>query len=389
MIAYNHTSLDNLLINAEAENAFNQQLISKEEAAAIENAYPVNLYTPNLFIRIGLFFLTSVIVLMCYGFFLLLTIEGSEKKFGLVTLIFSLITYAGLEFFIREKRSYHSGIDDAVLWITFGLAEGAAYLFFPSSSFLAQSVLIFILASYFTLRFGNLLMAALSFIALLGVVFYSLLPLGAIAKTAMPFLLMAISFVVYWLLKKNRNNHRLRFYKRCCTVVEILALIVLYAAGNFFVVREVSNTMFDLHLKEGESVPGGWIFWIPTILLPFVYIIRGIQKRNVILLRGGLILIAAVVFTIRYYYHVAPLEIAMTIGGVVMILIAYFVTKYLTPPKHGFTHAEPNDPKLAGLLQLESLVVAQTFHHTKAPVAEKHFDFGGGSGGGAGASDSF
>lgn len=389
MIAYNHTSLNNLLINEEAENAFNQHLISKEEAAAIENAYPVNFYTPNLFIRIGLFLLTTVIVLMCYGFFLLLTIEGSEKKFGLVTLIFSLITYAGLEFFVREKRSYHSGIDDAVLWITLGLVEGAAYLFFPSISLLAQSVLIFILASYFTVRFGNVLMGALSFIALLGVVFYSLLPLGTIAKTAMPFLLMALSFIIYWLLKKYRNNHRLRFYKRCCTVVEILALITLYAAGNYFVVREVSNTMFDLHLKEGESVPGGWIFWIPTMLLPFVYIINGIQKRNVILLRAGLILIAAVVFTVRYYYHVAPPEIAMSIGGVVMILIAYLVTKYLTPPKHGITHAEPNDPKLAGLLQLESLVVTQTFHHTKAPGADKHFDFGGGSGGGAGASDSF
>jgi hypothetical protein len=232
-------------------------------------------------------------------------------------------------------------------------------------------------------------MGGLAFLALLGMVFYSVLPLGSMAKTVMPFLLMAISFFIYRLVKRNKNNNRLRHYKKCCTVVELLALITLYAAGNYFVVREVSNTMFNLHLKEGEPLPGGWIFWILTILLPSIYILRGIQKRNVILLRAGLILVAAVGFTIRYYYHVAPLEIVMSIGGVIMIVIAYFITKYLTPPKHGFTHAEPNDPQLAGLLQLESLVVTQTFHQTKVPEADKHFDFGGGSSGGAGATDNF
>ena len=63
MIAYNHTTLDNLLLNEEATFALNHNLISKEEADAIEKAHPVDLYTPNLFIRIGLFLLTAVILL--------------------------------------------------------------------------------------------------------------------------------------------------------------------------------------------------------------------------------------------------------------------------------------------------------------------------------------
>ena len=72
-----------------------------------------------------------------------------------------------------------------------------------------------------------------------------------------------------------------------------------------------------------------------------------------------------------------------------MIGIAYIITKYLSPPKYGFTHAEPNDPQLAGLPQLESLVVAQTFHQTPAADSDNQFNFGGGSGGGAGASGDF
>jgi hypothetical protein len=389
MIAYNQTSLDNLLIHEEATAAFDQQLISKEEIDAIEKTYPVNLYSPNLFIRIGLFVLTTVIVLMAFGLFCMMAISGSEKAFGILTFVYSLFLYGALEFIIREKKHYRSGIDDALLWLFITAFVSAANLLFSSVSDLGQAVLIFIPAFYLMLRFGNAVMGALAFLASLTLVFYSLIPLGNMAKTSMPFLLMAICFFVYKLVKNLSNNNRLRHYKNCCTLIEILALLILYAAGNYFVVREVSNSLFDLQLKEGESVPFGWVFWIPTVVLPLVYIFRGIQKRDVILLRAGLILVAAIVFTIRYYYHVAPLEVAMSIGGVIMILIAYFITKYLTPSKHGFTHATPNDPILAGLLQVESLVVAQTFHQTPATTPDKHFDFGGGSGGGAGATDNF
>jgi hypothetical protein len=300
-----------------------------------------------------------------------------------------LFVYAALEFIIYDKNHFRSGIDDALIWLSMGFMVSAVNLFFSSVSALAQSVLIFILALYFMLRFANVLMGALAFVSFLAIVFYSLIPLGNIAKTTMPFLLMAISLFVYWLMRKHKHNNRLRHYKTCCTLIEIIALIILYAAGNYFVVREVSNSMFDLYLKEGESIPGGWFFWITTVLLPFVYIFKGIQKKDVILLRTGFLLVAAIVFTIRYYHHIAPLEITLTISGIIMILVAYGITKYLTPLKFGFTHAEPNDPQLAGLFQLESLVVTETFHQATPVEPEKHFDFGGGSSGGGGSTGNF
>jgi hypothetical protein len=389
MIAYNHTSLDNLLINEEVTVALNNELISKEEAAAIEKAYPVNLYTPNMFIRIGFFLLTTVIILMGFGLFCLLILGSSEKGFGVLALVSCLFIYAALEYLINEKKHYRSGIDDAMLWLSMGFMVSAAWLFFPSMSFLSQSVLIFIMATWFLLRFGNVLMGGLAYISLLAMVFYSFIGLGDIAKITMPFLLMAISFFVYWLMRGNKNDNRVKYYKTSCTLIEILALVTLYVAGNYFIVREVSNSMFDLQLKEGASIPGGWFFWIITVLLPLVYIFRGVQKKDVILLRTGLILVAAIVCTVRYYYHLAPVEIALTIGGIIMIGIAYGITKYLTTPKYGFTHAEPNDPQLAGLLQLESLVVTQTFHQTTAIEGDDHTRFGGGSTGGGGASGDY
>lgn len=388
MIAYNHTSLDNLLINEEVNAALQDDLISKEEAAGIETKYPVNLYSPNLFIRIGMFLLTAVISLMGFGLFCLMMLNSSESGFGIMTIIYGLLNYAGLEFIIHEKKHFRSGIDDALMIFSLGfIITGVNLLADPVSSYLAQSLLVFIPAFYFLLRFGNVLMAGVAFLSFLGIVFFGFMRLGDAAKYIMPFLLMALSFFIYLSIRKGKKTNRLRHYKACLTFIEILALTFLYTAGNYFVVREVSNSMFDLQLKEGESIPGGWIFWIITIFLPLVYILRGLQKRDVILLRTGLIMIAAIVFTVRYYHHVAPLEVAMSIGGTIMILLAYFVTKYLTPPKHGFTHAEPNDPKLKGLLNLESLIVTETFNQATPVEPEKGFDFGGGSAGGAGSTD--
>jgi hypothetical protein len=57
-------------------------------------------------------------------------------------------------------------------------------------------------------------------------------------------------------------------------------------------------------------------------------------------------------------------------------------------PKHGITHKEPNDPQLPGMLQLEALVISQSFHQPHA-IGGNHPEFGGGSGGGAGATGQY
>ena len=55
MIVYNDNSLDRLMINEEAGIALRKQLISKNEYDTIAAAHAVELYRPNIFIRIGLF----------------------------------------------------------------------------------------------------------------------------------------------------------------------------------------------------------------------------------------------------------------------------------------------------------------------------------------------
>ncbi len=171
-------------------------------------------------------------------------------------------------------------------------------------------------------------------------------------------------------------------------LISITALICFYAAGNYFVVREASVSMLGLDLKEGESIPFGLLFWIFTIIIPIMYIVRGIQKKDAVLLRVGLLLVAAIIFTVRYYYHLMPAEIAMVLGGIIFIGIAWALIKYLETPKFGFTHKDQNDGFFMVKLQVESLVIAQTFTGPQLPT-DTGTQFGGGTGGGGGASGEF
>ena len=54
MIAHNRQSLDNLDTQQEAAGALAKTVITQAEYHRIREAYPFKLYSPNIFIRIGL-----------------------------------------------------------------------------------------------------------------------------------------------------------------------------------------------------------------------------------------------------------------------------------------------------------------------------------------------
>jgi len=228
-------------------------------------------------------------------------------------------------------------------------------------------------------------------LALLAFVFLLYSRLGAFAKASTPFLLIVLCALLYLAVEKASRQESWKRYSDCLTMVSIVLLVCFYLAGNFFAVRETSNSLFGLNLREDEGIPGGWFFWCWTILVPPVYITFGILKKDVILLRTGLLLVGLIVFTVRYYYHVLPLETAMVAGGALLIGIAWVLTRRLDIPRYGFTHLPATDPHLMDKLQVESLVIAETFHPATpaAPDPEAGYRFGGGSGSGGGASGEF
>ncbi|MCF6402991.1 hypothetical protein L3C95_08915 [Chitinophaga filiformis] len=389
MIAYNSQSLDNVYVQEQAGMAKNADCITAEEYNAITTAYPADLYTPNPYMRIGIFILTAIILLFSFGLFCLLFMAGGEGAFAFLCMLFGAGSYGLAEYMIREKKHYKSGADAALIW--------GAGIFLLSALGIATDAdapawvwcfAALILSLYFVLRFADVSMSIVAHLSFLGLIFSGCVELGNIAKLIIPFMVMLASAAVYFLSVKLIAVHTYRHYKKCLQMLQVCALITLYLGGNYFVVREVSNEMFNMDLQPGQDIPGGWFFWILTVTLPLLYIYAGIRRKDRILICVGLVLVAGIVYTIRYYHSVAPLEVAMTLGGLAMIGIAYAVIRYLKTPRHGFTEASSDERHAMEAIQIESLVIAQTMSHAATPQPNQ-LEFGGGTGGGGGASGDY
>lgn len=387
MIAYNTTGLNNAMINDQSETELKRGNITETELAAIKTAFPEILYTPNFFIRVGLFLLTAVIAVCLLGLMMLVTMDGlNESTVGGMLLFFGVCAYAALEmWWIKEKNHYRSGIDDALIWIA-----GASVL----TSFILISELdpgtslgcafICAIAGWMTVRFADMLMALTAFISGIAFVFFLGFELSALAADLMPFIIMAVSLGAYLVFSRLSGRHTFRHYESCLDVLSTASLITLYLAGNYFVVREVGADM----LGKTGPVPMGWLFWIYTFAVPPLYIYFGIRRKDRIRLRTGLILLAVIVFTVRYYHSLMPIETAMVLAGVVLIAAAWAVIGYLKQPRKGFTYeADETGEEMTGLKAAEAVIIAQTFH--KTPQPDDSFKFGGGTGGGGGTSGEY
>lgn len=388
MIAYNKTGLDNLAIQKAVQEAVDNNCITREEQDAIKKKYVPGIYKPNIFIRIALFIATNIIGSFTLGLFSLILLAGErvEENFGIICIFFSMLTYAALEFMVKRFNHYKSGVDDALRWIS-GSFMIAGLNIIGNISWLGNAIILLAIAVYYLLRFPNRIVSVIASVSFFAVVFLAYIKLGTVAKATTPFLLMVVTALVYFVTKNMLQQSKWKYYKQCLTVITITALICFYFAANYFIVRETSNIMFSLNLQEGDTIPYGWLFWSLTILVPVTYIIAGIRRKDVVLLRTGLLLIAFTVFTLRYYYSVLPIETVMVIGGSLMIVLSLGFIQYLKRPKYGFTYLPVAEPGLADKINIEALVIAQTF--TPPIAATNVTSFGGGSGGGAGASGQF
>jgi hypothetical protein len=82
-----------------------------------------------------------------------------------------------------------------------------------------------------------------------------------------------------------------------------------------------------------------------------------------------------------------PIEVAMILAGVIMVLVAWALTRYLHISKNGFTSVEIYKKNAPGKAQIEALILAQTFSQNH--VQNAGTKFGGGDFGGGGASGDY
>jgi hypothetical protein len=386
MKACNTTDLYNKYVQEQASEAFHTVCISDETYKNILVAHRYEIYTPNYFIRIGLAVLTIVAILffaLLVG--LLFNISGSGSLFFFLFFL-ALICYTTLELLVKQKHYYNAGVDNILMLATVIFIVSAFFIEDYSDQFLIITVIVVIICLWLSIRFTDAFMAMISYTALFAFVFLLYIKLGNIAQITAPFVMMTVSVIIYFTARKFYSKEKLLFYRFSFKAVILLSLISFYASGNYFIVKELSNEMFNLQLQLNDPITFGWFFWIFTVVIPPAYIVYGIQKRDFIFLRTGLLLLAVTIFTVRYYHAVIPVELAMLIAGLILIIVSYVLIRYLKTPKHGFTFANTGFVSRE-ILNAEALIIVQTFG--KKATVDNHIKFGGGSSGGGGATGNY
>ena len=407
MIAYNSTFINNIAIVKKVKQWFAHQLITAEQMKLASDKYHTDFYNPNLFIKIGLFIFTSFVILAALGLFLLICLPiysypYNSNIFAVVTcIVFAISCIVALELLIKAKLLYRSGIDEALLYagitfvyfaIKFSFDYRYAYNYdysYPQESYSLISLIIFLpFTIVAAIRYIDSLMSVLAIVLLYAICFLSILKLGDVAKLIMPFALMLLSVLFYFIIIKQKKQSVLLAWKNCLIACEVIAMAVFYLACNYFVIRESSIEFFGLEIQPWEDIPLAWLFYVLTVIVPIAYIVYGLNKKNKVSLWVGLLFVALSAITFKYYFSLGHPEISLTIAGILMLVIAYVSIRYLKTDKQGFTYKEEIDEDNFLKSNIEALAIVQSFSQ-QPDNATKTEEFGGGEFGGAGSGGNF
>lgn len=384
MQAYNKTDLHNKYIQEQASDAFEHGYINEESFKKILLAHPFKLYTPNYFIRIALGLLTIVAVICTALLAGLITGAFDTDSLVIFFIFLAAICYVALEFFIKVKHFYNTGVDNILMISVPVFVISGVFSFDLDSSYLFVSLVMLIVCLWLSLRFTDSFMAGLSFCAFFAFILFLYIRPGNFAKAWAPFVMMAVSAIIYFIVTQKLNSGKRSVYQFSLETVRLLTLIAFYASGNSFVI-DMSNEIFMLTGNRSFSI--SWLFWIFTLTIPLLYIVYGVIKKDFLLMRTGLALIAATVFTVRFYFEILPVEIVMLIAGIMLIGVSYVLIKYLKQPRYGYT-SDNLYPSKKNALNIEALIIAETFSKQQSTTQDTSL-YGGGSGGGGGATGEY
>ncbi len=379
LIAYNKIDLDALLITEKAETWFNRGWLSTELLTKIKANYTTHFYSPNIFMRIGGFVFSVILMIAVLAILALFMNGNTETSLPFLAVFMGVMSIVLLEFIIKSKH-YKSGIDEALLYAGSCLVLGGLTTFLHLNinelPFYCLFLPFLIIAA---IRYVDSLMTIVAYVFSLIIALLTTFKFSSIAALILPFVVMLFSLIVYLITIKMQQNKALMYWQTNLNTLEALTLMTFYASGNYFILQQANATYFN-----NPIVALPYIFWFFTFVMPILYIYKGLKDKNRLILSIGLLAIVAGVATFRYYFHIMPMEIAAIIGGVILLSIAYLSIRYLKNNKTPFTYDEEAGDK-PFYHQAESLIIAQTLGNQQAQEGEKPLlgggDFGGGGGG--------
>ncbi|AQG79858.1 hypothetical protein [Spirosoma montaniterrae] len=397
MKAYNEQWIENRAVVEQAERWHRQRLLTDSQLAAIRPAYPFEFRQTNGFVEIGLFLFTVLVITGVYLLLMTTLLTGlydNRVAFGVINIGIGVgLGFIG-RYYIQQGQLYRNGTDNAFAVMTTSYLAFGLNLLLPEgltvASYCLLTLPLLLLALWY---YGDTLLAFATLTTFYVAVFDGMLQVSW-GKAALPFVMMGVSGLLYWLARRPQMPFQKLYYLDSVLLAQWISLIVLAAAGNYFVVRELNGLLLDV--PPGQFAPESTpeialpaLFWFLTFALPVFYGWRGLLRKDRIrIILGALGLIAAVM-TLHEYVALLPLNVALTLGGLVLVTLAVAGIRYLRTDVPGRSNAgfvdTPNDDSpdtlLANLQTIAAIQAASgASHGSKDNLRFGDGNFGGGGG---------
>ena len=382
MQAYNKSELENYFLTEEAKKLYQKKFLSKEQLQNI-NAQLVQLKSnPNIFFRIGFFFLGSFLISTIISAFGLILFPLISEDFEFIFFFYAIVAYVGLEVLVNMKFFRH-GLDDAfVLTSQISFSIGIGIL---TEAVLPVLIAMLVLGLFFAIRFINSISAVIAFIGLVGIFFNLIVEHDVMPKFYLSFVGLILAILVYFFVVHLSKNQNFYPYFKTFDTIRIASLLLGYLSMNYLVVRELSQSLMNLEITNKSDVPLAFVFYGLTFLIPLLYFFLGIKWKDKLVLYTGLVTLTFGFYSIRHYYYFFPIEYVMVISGILLFGLAYFIIQQLKNKTEGVTF-QPDRDSDDSLLFNAQAVLSLANANTPAPTQSNPMEFGGGgfSGGGAG-----
>lgn len=388
MRAYDEHKLTNTVLIEETDTFLNANFITQEQSDCIKKNLPVFKSQTNLLLRLAFFVLGSLLYTSICGTISIIGMQIGESYFRFCFYLFAIIGWGATEFLAKENyRNY--GVDDA--FILGSILNLAIAIGINSETF--ELLIAFIVSIYSFFLYKRLIhtLSLLVFcLATTATIFYALLEIGTIGKTILPFVTLIFAVVCYFFTKRKLTQLDELYYYKGLVIANSFYLILAYLSCNYFVVRELSSELLGINLKPNQDIPFALFFYFFTITVPIVYTMTALKTKERYLLWIGALCIGFSIFTIRYYHSILPVEVAMTLGGILLFTIAYFSIQKLKNKTSGITFQEDKLTQKNNLINTEALLVTAAFGiKPETKIEDSPMKFGGGDFSGGGASGNF
>ncbi|MEA2601580.1 MAG: hypothetical protein QOF89_2572 [Acidobacteriota bacterium] len=374
-------------------------VIDEATRQAIEATVPDDRVRVGPVFRVLLFIFTVIAVSTGFWFLsMFLGLLHSENGavfpgFALVTgVVLALVT----DFQIVHRRRSEGGTEAATSLLAIGylLAAAAWWLFERMDFDLRHGLPVLclaaaVLAAIAAWRWGYPLYAG----AAAGAVLIALAqwPFGRLLWIALP--LAAAPF----LLRLSESSRLPPSHRTSWTLVLGVALAGLYVAVHLGsweeqLVEEIGQARM---LQPPRSDSLWWLSMAATALVPVILLalgIRGRGRRYPLLILGAGTAVTSLI-TLRWYVHLAPLWVVVTVSGTLLVGLVLGLRRWLdagpSRERGGFT-AEPLFQDLARLRLLEMGAAVLAFSpESRSLHEEPKFEGGGGQFGGGGSNSEF